>query len=187
MTDLIAGMDEVGWGSLAGPLVIAVTAFPQGMMRIAGVRDSKSMTRSKMENLVPEILESASFFGFGFASAMKINEVGPAEAWQIAASMALEGAPEFLKLVVDGDRPVASHMGVQDTLVKADATVWQVSTAGIVAKVWRDHEMIELGDYWPYYDWASNVGYGSPVHREAIVHYGPCPHHRTKYIRKLVQ
>lgn len=184
---LIAGLDEVGYGALAGPLVVVVTAFPHDLMPIENVRDSKKCTKRQREDLVEPILEAAVFVNFGFASARTIDAQGIAAAWQIAASMALEGAPTFDRLIVDGERGVAGYGGQQEILPKADALRWQVGAASIIAKVMRDREMEELATYFPGYGFSSNVGYGTPKHITALQGAGPCWLHRALFIRKIMR
>jgi ribonuclease HII len=184
---LIAGLDEVGYGALAGPLVIVVAAFPHDLLPLERVRDSKKCSKKERERLVEPILEAAIFVNFGFASAKTIDRVGVAEAWQMAACMALEGAPSFHKLIVDGDRGVSSYDGEQEVLPKADALRWQVGAASIVAKVMRDLEMEELASHFPGYGWAQNVGYGTAKHKDGLQRLGPSPLHRLLFLRKWMK
>jgi ribonuclease HII len=182
---LIAGLDEVGMGCLAGPIVVAVAAFPEKRVRIAGVTDSKRLSWQKLNELAPVISEEAAWIGWGFSSPAMIDELGVAYAWNAAAAMALENSPEFIKLIVDGTRAVEGFVGTQEILVKADLTHWQVSAASIIAKVLRDNEMIELAEHYPNYGWASNVGYGSDEHRMALLKHGATPHHRAHFCKKI--
>lgn len=186
MEDLIGGLDEVGYGSLSGPLVIVVAAFPNGKTRPLGCQDSKKTSRTGREKVLPSLYEAAAFVGVGWASADFINDKGVAEAWQVAANRAMKGMPELEKLVVDGSRHVRDYDGNQMVIPKADTVHWQVSAASIIAKHIRDVEMEELAVYYPGYDWENNSGYGSEAHRKALVELGPTPEHRNKYIRKIV-
>lgn len=183
---IVAGLDEVGMGCLAGPLVICVAAYAESTAKIAGVRDSKKCSAKQRITLLPTLVERAAFVGVGYASARTINKVGIATAWQIAAEMALADAPNLSLLIVDGNRSVDNYRGRQKVQPKADATFWQVSAASIVAKVLRDREMEYLGSFYKDYKWEQNSGYGTPDHCEQIKKRGATQFHRTKWIRKLL-
>lgn len=184
---LTAGLDEVGTGALCGPIVVVVAAFPEDRVRMAGVADSKTLTKRKLRELAPLIVREAAWIGFGFASNSTIDELGLAEAWQVSARMALEGAPEVALLIVDGDRLVDGFLSAPMVAEpKADARHWQVSAASIVAKVMRDQEMEDLAAHFPQYGLERHVGYGTKEHREALLLHGPCPLHRQSFIGKIV-
>lgn len=183
---LIAGMDEVGMGCLAGPLVVAVTAFEGDRPgELEGVRDSKKMSAKQREFFAPKVVKHATFIGVGWASAAQIDELGLAGAWQEAATMALEGIPAGVKLYIDGERLVGSRKGHQEIIVKGDDKVWQISAASVLAKVIRDHEMEYLGSYYNGYDWPENAGYGTEKHKAAILSLGTTPFHRKYFLRKM--
>ncbi len=181
---MIGGLDEVGYGCIAGPCVIAFAAFPKDALRIPGVRDSKQISsRPERTRLYKEVLQQAAVVSFGYASAQFISENGLVSAWQAAASMALSCAHadeiEGLQLIVDGDRPVVDFpQRLQLVLPKADATHWQVSAASILAKEVRDRAMEELAKTYPVYRWDSNMGYGTKEHMAALDEHGPTPFHR---------
>lgn len=183
---LIAGLDEVGMGCLAGPLVICVAAFREDKSRVANVRDSKKMTPASRRKALPEILKHAAFLGLGYASATTINTIGITQSWQRAAAMALRAAPPFDLLIVDGNRSVSGYGGKQKVQSKADVTHWEVSAASVVAKVMRDAHMEEISTYYEDYGWAQNSGYGTPQHNDAILRLGPTQFHRKKWLRKLL-
>lgn len=183
---LIAGLDEVGMGSLAGPIVVCVVAFDEDKTKIAGVKDSKKCTAANREKLIVRIVNEAAFVGMGYSSAKDIDKLGIPGAWQLAAKMALEHAPKFKQLIVDGDRPVAKHIGHQRCLPKADVIHWQVSAASIVAKVMRDAHMACLGGHYRGYGWGTNAGYGTEKHRDKILSSGATPLHRERFLRKLL-
>jgi ribonuclease HII len=185
----IIGLDEVGLGALAGPLVVVATAFegwwcPQ---QLNAVNDSKKLTPKKREGLAPLIVEAASFLGIGWSDAEDIDRRGVTRAWQDACVMALQGAPDDdnCELLVDGDKQTWGYYGKQQSVVKGDSKHWQIGAASIVAKVLRDAEMAHLGDFYPEYLWAKNKGYGTKDHNEAIKAVGACPFHRELYLRKL--
>jgi ribonuclease HII len=184
---LIAGLDEVGMGCLAGPVVIVVAAFPEEAIRISGVRDSKKCSRQQIEALGPVVAEQASFLGLGFSSAEYINEHGLAQAWHNAAEMALANAPPLKELIVDGVRRVDGYRGRQHATPKADLLHWQVSAASIVAKGLRDNEMEMFAEIYPGYGWERNVGYGTKEHIEAIALLGTTELHRTQFVDKALK
>lgn len=182
---LSAGLDEVGMGCWAGPICVATVAFPAGAEPIEGVGDSKGISFNERMRLAPVILQQATFFGVGFSHPHVVDEVGPREAWRRACLDALREAPDFACLHIDGDRCVRGYRGRQITYVKGDALVWQIGAASIVAKVIRDLDMIEMGEHYPQYRWASNMGYGTAAHQEGLAKYGPTHYHRGRYLRNL--
>lgn len=199
---LICGIDEVGRGALAGPLIAVASLFDventgnwaMHKSPIEGVDDSKafgSKGHSKRTEVFHRILrhEVTVDFGIGYVSVEEINQEGIDYANQLAfyrASRDLKVAPNFI--LVDGDMncPGWSYQ-FQRAAPKADGMWWPVGAASILAKVIRDNLMIELGlDYLPY-KWARNAGYGTQDHVAAIRHFGPSPHHRTKFIRNYMK
>jgi ribonuclease HII len=182
---LKGGLDEVGRGCLAGPLCIAVVAFPSNYHPIPGVADSKKVPKHTREKLAPLIVKEASFFGIGWATPKFIDDYGMNAAWQYAAMEALRHAPE-MELVVDGVDTVIGYTGRQKAVVKADDLHWVVSAASIVAKVLRDNEMVEMAEHHPIYGWEKNSGYGSAGHRKQILLGGPCYQHRMTFLKKLI-
>ncbi len=182
---LIAGLDEVGQGALAGCLVIAAVAFPAGPCPIPGVRDSKKCRRWEIWDMAPHIVDQAAYVGVGFVQPWQIDKWGLSSAWQYAANMALHGIPDC-DLIVDGRVRVRDFKGPQKAEPKADDTYWQVSAASIVAKRSRDGDMLQFAEHYPEYMFEHNVGYGSKDHIEAIVRYGLSPIHRRNFCRKLM-
>lgn len=183
---LSAGLDEVGMGSLAGPLTVAVVAFKQEAPPIEGLRDSKKLSKKKREKLLPLIIAEASFVGVGWASAQLINDQGINAAWQAACKDALRTS-SFKDLFVDGVRPVKGYSGAQTTVIQGDDSIWQIAAASIVAKVSRDMEMEWLGQDFPAYQWEKNAGYGTEQHINAVKQQGPCYLHRKRYLKKILE
>lgn len=182
---LSAGLDEVGAGPVAGPLVIAVAVFPTDMDPIPGVTDSKKLTEERRAELAPIIASQATFVGYGWASAQEIDDMRMKAAWQLAAYRALEGAPVIDHLYIDGVVEVDPYDGYQETVIKGDLKIWQVGAASIVAKVARDIELMDMAGYYPQYCWEKNKGYGTQEHRRLILAHGPCPYHRMSFLKKL--
>jgi ribonuclease HII len=184
---LLAGLDECGTGCLAGPVTVAVAVFPTSASPIAGVRDSKALSPSRRAQLIQAIFEAATYVGIGWASPQSIDTHGLRAAWQTACEHALLRAPTVDKLMIDGIVDVASYRGRQETIVKGDAKVWQISAASVVAKVARDTEMASMASLYPLYGWEQNAGYGTSKHTDALKKYGPCAFHRKSFLTKLLQ
>ncbi|NNU15124.1 ribonuclease HII [Parvularcula sp. ZS-1/3] len=183
----VIGIDEVGRGPLAGPVVAAAAYL--GDAQIEGLRDSKKLSEKKREALAPIILREAKV-GIGRVSADEIDSLGIEPATKLAMRRAVEalGPLEGIDAplaIVDGNRP--PDLGALDVLteVKADTSCPSVSAASIVAKVERDREMKELAQTFDAYGWHTNKGYGSKAHRDAIVEAGVTPHHRRSFLRNI--
>lgn len=184
--NLVAGLDEVGMGCWAGPLLVVVTAFPEDHEPIEGVTDSKKLSALKREMLAPQIVREASYVGMGWVSAKEIDKHKMANAWQTAAKRALTGAPELEHLRVDGDRGVSSYKGQQSTHVRGESKFWEIAAASVVAKVLRDKEMEYMHEFYPTYGFGKHAGYGTEMHRKQLRLAGPCPLHRMFYLRKFI-
>jgi len=185
--DLLAGLDEVGTGALAGPIAIGVVVFRQDARPIPGVTDSKQLTAAKRRALAPIIVEQAVYVGIGWASASVIDSLGLAEAWRRAALDALEKMPTVQALYIDGIRAVDGYRGQQHTIIKGDATMWQIGAASIVAKVLRDQEMFDMAKHFPGYGFERSVGYGTNRHIQALRKLGLCPLHRRTFTLKTLR
>jgi ribonuclease HII len=183
---LNAGLDEVGMGPWAGPVLVVVAAFPFDKVHIPGVTDSKRLSKAKREELAPKIIAEASFIGCGWVTAAEIDKHRLGNAWQMAASRALTGAPEFAHLLIDGQRKVKSYSGDQDTFVKGELQHWQIAAASVVAKVLRDHEMDHLAEFYPSYGFDRHSGYGTDEHKTQLYRLGPCREHRMTFLRKFI-
>ena len=178
----ILGIDEVGRGPWAGPLVVGACVL--GNAQIDGLTDSKKLTAKKREALAPIIREKATI-GLGWVSAKELDEIGITAALCKACRAAVKQvhAP-FHEIVIDGtinflrDTPLASHVQV---LTKADLLVPEVSAASIVAKVARDDYMHKLAVKYPGYGFEKHVGYGTAAHKKALVELGVCPEHRKSF------
>ena len=178
----ILGIDEVGRGPWAGPLVVGACVL--GNAQIDGLTDSKKLTAKKREALAPIIQEKAAI-GLGWVSAKELDEIGISAALCKACRAAVKQvhAP-FHEIVIDGtinflrDTPLASHVQV---LTKADLLVPEVSAASIVAKVARDDYMHKLAVKYPGYGFEKHVGYGTAAHKKALVELGVCPEHRKSF------
>ncbi|TVP56296.1 MAG: ribonuclease HII [Gemmatimonadales bacterium] len=176
----IAGVDEVGRGPLAGPVVAAAVILSEGCS-VPGARDSKKLSTIRREALYREICERARCVGIGAASVREIDRTNIAVATALAMRRALDAladAPEWV--VVDG-LPVRRLGCEHDAIVGGDDRVHTIACASIVAKVCRDRLMRRLAARYPAYGWATNVGYGTPEHLSALRSFGPSPHHRLTF------
>ncbi|MDD3596219.1 ribonuclease HII [Sulfuricurvum sp.] len=176
----LCGIDEAGRGPLAGPLYIAGVILNEP---IAGLGDSKKLSEKKREALFDEI-QAKSRFHISRFDAAQIDELG------ISACLAA-GLREIMSMIGEADYLYDgnSTFGVSGlrTLVKADATIPEVSAASILAKVSRDREMVELALLYPQYGFKGHKGYGSAAHIEAIRRYGHCEIHRKTFKLKALQ
>ena len=178
--ELVAGVDEVGRGPLAGPVLAAAVVFPPHV-GIRGVDDSKKLTADRREALYQEILAKALCIGVGAASTREVDRLNILRASHLAmrrALLRLRIQPQHI--IVDG-LPVA-ELGEQCTaVVDGDAKVHAIACASIVAKVVRDRAMHMLARHYPGYGWETNAGYGTLEHRGAITELGLTPHHRRTF------
>ena len=178
----ILGIDEVGRGPWAGPLVVGACVL--GDAQIEGLTDSKKLTPKKREALAPIIREKAAV-GLGWISAEELDRIGLSQALCKAARAAVKQIKvPFHEIVIDGtvnflrNTPLAGHVQV---LKKADLLVPEVSAASIVAKVARDEYMYKLAGKYPGYGFEKHVGYGTAAHKAALEKLGPCPEHRKSF------
>jgi len=182
----VIGVDEVGRGPLAGP-VVAAAAYFTDPSAVRGLRDSKALTEKRRLALNAEILRTAKV-AYGSVSATGIDELGIEQATRLAMQQAVATlhAPDDALVLVDGNR--APPFGKRDVLteVKADGSCPSVAAAAIVAKTVRDIAMTSLGTTFDQYGWPSNKGYGSAQHRQAILDVGVSPHHRRSFLSKLL-
>ena len=187
----ILGIDEVGRGPLAGPLVVGAVVLPEhgGELEwVTRLRDSKKLTARRREELSEVIWDEAAGVGLGWVTPKELDEAGISEALRLATSRAVKEVQKlkvsFAQVVIDGKvnflsrTPLAKYVS---TMPKADDLVKEVSAASIVAKVARDAYMKEAGLKFPEYGFENHMGYGTLAHREAIVKYGVCPEHRRSF------
>ncbi len=191
----VAGCDEVGRGSLGGPVSVGMVVVDAVTRRPpTGLRDSKLLPPAVREALVPRINSWSCCWAIGHASAAEIDEIGILRALRLAGERAVASLavrPDLILL--DGnydwftrpERSAASPTSVepeQVTLkVKADLTCASVAAASVIAKVARDRLMVELSRSYPWYGWHANKGYAAPEHRAALLANGPCEEHRRSW------
>lgn len=178
---LEAGIDEVGRGCLAGPVVAAAVILPEDF-DLPGLTDSKQLTAHRREEYDLFIREKAIAVSVGSASVEEIDRLNILGATFLAMERAIEGLeprPEYL--LIDGNR-FRSHLEIPyETIVGGDGRVASIAAASIVAKVYRDHLMAHLAEEYPQYHWERNAGYGTAAHLAAIRSYGLTPHHRRSF------
>ncbi len=181
----ICGVDEAGRGPLAGPVYAAAVILPEGLI-IDGLNDSKKLTEKKREMLFDVIKEEAVAYGIGFATEQEIDEINILQATYLAMRRAIENLQVKADYaLIDGNRmPPIDIPG--ETIVKGDAKSPSIAAASILAKVSRDRVMYEMAPKYPEYDFAKHKGYGTKVHTEAILKYGPCEIHRKTFLTKIL-
>lgn len=176
---MIVGIDEVGRGAWAGPM--AVGAVMLGGASIEGLTDSKKLTKKQRTTLDIEIRQKALAIGIGWVSARQIDQLGLSGALKLASRRALSHIQcEYNEIIIDGTIALIDDPRVS-LMKKADLLIPSVSAASIVAKVARDNYMKHLDRVFPGYKFASHVGYGTAIHREAIAKQGITPLHRLSF------
>ncbi|MBK7740772.1 MAG: ribonuclease HII [Saprospiraceae bacterium] len=176
-----AGVDEVGRGCGAGPVVAAAVILPP-KAKIPGLRDSKKLTASKRKELSGKIRELALDYSIAISTVEEIDQINILEATYLAMTRAiaqLKIKPDLL--VIDGNR-FKNQTGINHrTVVGGDDKVLSIAAASVLAKTWRDAYMEELHIEFPQYDWINNKGYLSTKHRQACFTHGLTPHHRKSF------
>lgn len=191
----IAGVDEVGRGALAGPIVAAAVVFAADHQPLPGVYDSKAITSRQRLSLAEQIKNQAIGWAIGVGEVALINSHGIVFAQQQAMISALQqlavlGQSDCNLVAIDG-LPFATqlHHGLStetEFIVKGDQKVYSIAAASIIAKVYRDDLMHKLAEKFPQFGWNTNVGYGTAHHRVALRTYGQCEHHRSLFCRKAL-
>ena len=182
---LICGIDEVGRGSLAGPLVAASVILPSGWRK--PLKDSKQLSSRVRQELSKYIIDNSLAFGIGWVSNTEIDDIGLSKAVQLAYLRALEEMKfEFSTIVIDGNVDYLEEYGVSHALVSADKKVSCVAAASIIAKVARDDFMKSQAEIYTSYGFETNVGYGTTKHTEAIKNIGLTKLHRKSFCGRLV-
>ena len=178
---LLAGVDEVGRGPLAGPVVACAVIMPPDKRAIAGVDDSKRVVESERNRLAKKIRESALAIGVGAASVREFDTVNIYHASTRAIRRALSRLPQRPDhIVIDGK--AIRTLGIEHTaVVHGDARCYGIACASIVAKVIRDNLMRRLARRYPAYGWEHNCGYATLEHIAVIDTLGGTPHHRTSF------
>lgn len=185
----ILGVDEVGRGPLAGPLVIgAVILSDPTADWCKDLTDSKKLTPKKREQLSEIILKNADATSLGWVSNTELDEIGMTSALRLATRRAITEIKTtrvpFSEIIIDGNINFLSGTPLEpytSTLIKGDQKIKAISAASIIAKVARDHYMIKLAEKYPGYGFEKHMGYGTSLHCAALRDLGPCPEHRTSF------
>ncbi len=183
--DFIGGIDEVGRGPLAGPVVTACVILPKDC-DILYINDSKKLSASKRDELYEEIMAKALSVSIGVVSEARIDEINILQATYEAMRQAISECKVQPQLLLNDAVTIPGVTIPQVPIIKGDAKSISIGAASIIAKVTRDRMMVEYEDIYPEYHFASNKGYGSQEHIEALRKYGPCPIHRRSFIGNFV-
>lgn len=184
---MIVGIDEVGRGCWAGPLVAGAVLLGA---KVPGLKDSKKLSKLQREKLALAIAESGAQIGLGWVTPAEVDELGLTQAVRVAMKRALDQvAGPYSEVVIDGNLNFLAHLPETKALIKADDTVPAVSAASIVAKVARDKYMVELAGDYPGYGFESHVGYGTALHLTSLQKLGVSDMHRKSFkpVRALLQ
>lgn len=178
---MIIGVDEVGRGAWAGPLLVAAVQLPELLPdELTGLTDSKKLSKVQRERYAVAIHRVATYVGFGWVTAEEVDASGLTAAMRLACQRAVDGAPD-VAVIIDGHINYLSDRPVTSCQIKADRDVPAVSAASIVAKVARDNYMAEQAKIHPNYGLENHVGYGTVTHKLAIQSLGLLPLHRTSF------
>ncbi len=181
----IAGIDEAGRGALAGPVVAAAVMLPLERFDLARalskVRDSKQLSPATRQRCSQEVRELALAVGIGEASAGEVDDLGLLPATRAAMQRAVEALdPKPSCLLIDHIQLPELDIP-QEPITRGDQSVLSIAAASVLAKVWRDRLMTELGERYAGYGFERHKGYGTAQHRQALIRLGPCPEHRRSY------
>lgn len=203
--EYIAGVDEVGRGPLAGPVVTAAVVLPEDF-DVLGVDDSKKLSEKRREELYDKIIEGCVAYGIGMSDHQVIDEINILNATKEAMKKAIaeceimlgealtedddEGKSAFaqprkLDYVLFDAVKIEGLDVPQQAIIKGDAKVLAIAAASIVAKVTRDRMMVEYAEEYPWYAFESNKGYGTAAHYEGIRQHGTCPIHRMSFLKNM--
>lgn len=183
---VVCGIDEAGRGPLAGDVYAAAVIFDEGVF-IDGLNDSKKLTEKKRETLFDEIISKAKAYCVATASVEEIEEINILQATFLAMKRAYEGLGIAADIaLIDGNRLPNLDCEMK-TVVKGDGLSASIAAASILAKVSRDRYMTELAEKYPEYRFDKHKGYGTKLHNELILEYGPCPAHRMSFLKKLLK
>ena len=182
----ICGIDEVGRGPFAGPVVAGAVILPKDDP-ILYLNDSKKLSEKKREALYDEIMERAVATGIGIVSPARIDEINILQATYEAMREAIKGLGVEPGLLLNDAVTIPGVEIPQIPIVKGDAKSVSIAAASILAKVTRDHMMMEYDEIYPGYGFGKHKGYGTKAHIEALKELGPCPIHRRSFIGHFVE
>lgn len=181
----VCGIDEVGRGPLAGPVVAGAVILPKDC-DILYINDSKKLSEKKREELYDIIMEKAVAVGLGYNSPARIDEINILQATYEAMREAINNLSVKPDILLNDAVTIPEVDIKQVPIIKGDAKSISIGAASIIAKVTRDRLMVEYDQVFPEYCFAANKGYGTKVHTDAIKKYGPCPIHRKSFIGNYI-
>jgi len=176
----IAGVDEVGRGAIAGPLLVSGLILPKDYHHPL-LKDSKELTPKQREKIAEELRKVAVSFSFAWVEVEEIRRLGIFKAFLLGLEKAIQGLTKPDLILIDGPHPLPNFQGLQKALVKGDKLSLNIAGASILAKVERDRLMEELDKLYPDYGFAKHKGYATKEHISALKKLGPSPIHRTSY------
>ena len=183
---LIAGVDEVGRGPLAGPVVCAAVIMPLGLDElIIGVDDSKKLSAKKREELAEEIKKRAVCYSIIEIDEKTIDEINILQATRLGMKRAVEELAVTPHIVLTDGNMTIDIEHKQKSIIKGDALSYTIGCASILAKVYRDNLMDEFAKEYPYYAFEQNKGYGTKAHIDGIKEFGLCPIHRRTFTKNF--
>lgn len=183
---LIAGVDEVGRGPLAGPVVCAAVIMPLGLDElIVGVDDSKKLSAKKREELAEEIKKRAVCYSIIEIDEKTIDEINILQATRLGMKRAVEELATTPHIVLTDGNMTIDIEHKQKSIIKGDALSYTIGCASILAKVYRDNLMDEFAKEYPYYAFEQNKGYGTKAHIDGIKEFGLCPIHRRTFTKNF--
>ncbi len=178
---IVAGVDEVGRGPIAGPVIAAAVVLPPGQEPIDGLRDSKMLSAKQRERLTEEIRRAALAWALGGASVREIDELNIRRATALAMRRAIEHLPRSPDYILVDGNPVPELERDHESVVGGDRLCQTVSAAAVLAKCARDCLMARLAPRYPDFGWDHNKGYATQDHLSALARSGPSPHHRMSF------
>lgn len=179
--EVVAGIDEVGRGPLAGPVIAAAVVFLPGQLPIEGLRDSKMLTHGQRERLEPVVMSQALAWSVGAASVKEIDKLNIRRATALAMRRSLARLPFLPDHVLIDGTPVPELGTAHEAVVKGDRFCQSIAAASVLAKCLRDGLMTSLAGRYPQFSWEKNKGYGTAAHLKAIDEFGPTEHHRKTF------
>lgn len=183
---LVAGVDEVGRGPLAGPVVTAAVIMPLDDL-IEGIDDSKKLTAKKREALAEQIKAKAISYCISEVSHTVIDEINILQATRLCMKHSVEGLDIKPSCVLTDGNMTLDISFPQESIVKGDAKSYTIGCASILAKVYRDDLMKEMSKRYPYYGFEKNAGYGTALHTKGIKEHGICEIHRKTFLKKILE
>ncbi len=190
MREEVAGVDEVGRGCLFGPVFASAVVLNKSainLLRSAGLTDSKRLSPKKRATLVPLIKSASTAWSIGEASSHEIDNHGIRMATEQAMLRALQKLPTEPSLVlIDGSLPLRLWKGPQQNIIRGDSKFAEISAASVIAKEARDQLIKSMAKEFPEYGLDKHVGYGTKIHRDALILHGPTKLHRVSFLKKVL-